>query len=294
MVKQFDWSVIYNHFDERGIKESSQKQHIQQIKRVLKGVFQDKPFSLADVKRSLTPVLNWMMDTDNLPNHASRKNHFTSMYQFYKSLDINTRRMEKPFKEIVELAFAERTNGISQKSKEKFDKVDFKELQDKYKQMPDGDNRLMIALYSGLMPILRGEEWRNLKVITTKKINKKTLPSNYLLLQHQKLHIGDAKSKGGVDIKEIDVPNVIIDEIKNYLKHTEGDVLFKGLSPSAMTKRFNKQLGYSIQALRKRYVSEKVKEGLSPEERINLARIMGHNLTTQALDYDKKDELDDE
>jgi len=291
---QFDWNIVILYLEDRGVKESTVKQHLIQIRRVLKGLYPDKAPTLSQIKRSLGSAVEWIKAEGNLPNYASRKNHMTSMYQFYEALDINTKKMMKPFEKIVELAMAERSGGLTGKVKEKFDKVNFKNIKDSIEETEDPEIRLMKVLYSGDMPILRGQEWRGLKVITAKKIAKKSLPENYLHLPSKTLHITEAKSLGGATSKEMDIPSNVIDEIKQYLDKVGGDTLFPALSASSMTKKMNKELGYSIQALRKRYVSERVKEGISPEERAKLARLMGHSLFTSVLDYTKPIEDKDE
>ena len=289
MAKQFSWDKVIDHLTSRGVKDSSVNSQLSIMRRVLKGVYEDKAPTLAQVKKSIPDVLEWIKGEQNLPNYSQRKNAMIAMYQFYKALNVPTKRMEDPFKEIVELSQAERLNGQSKKNKEKFDLVSFKQIREKVELEDNPENRLLASIYSGDMPILRGEEWRGIKVITTKKINNKSaLPNNYIHLHNKTLHIKDAKSLGGQQVKVVDIPDSIVSEIKKYLASQGGDVLLPNMASSVMTKRLNKMFGYSIQALRKRYVSEKIKEGISPAERIKLARLMGHNLMTQATTYDQK------
>lgn len=285
--KQFDWNSVITFMEEKGTKPQSVNTQLGQMRRVLRGVFGEKSPTLAQVKKSIPQVLEWIKAEGNLPNHAQRKNAMVSMYQFYQSLGVPTKRMEKPFKEIVEMSQAERLNGLSEKNQAKFDKVDFSNIKEKIEEEENPTNRLLKAIYSGDMPILRGEEWRGLAVVTKKKPKQSELPKNYLSIPTNTLHIRDAKSLGGAEHKVVDVPDSIMSEVRRYLQAQGGDKLFPDMSASVMTKRLNKLLGYSIQALRKRYVSEKVKEGLSNAERIKLASLMGHTIMTQVTDYVK-------
>lgn len=288
----FDWNIVYKHLEERGVKESSAQQQLSQIRRVLVGLFPEKTPTLSQVKRSVPAVLEWIQKEGNLPNYASQKNHMTSMYALYKALGVSTKKMKEPFDKIVELSLAERSGAMSKKNQEKFDKVDFKKIKEEIATTEDDTIRLLKALYSGDMPILRGQDWRGLKVLSAKRIPKKDLPANYLHLPSKTLHISEGKSLGAQASKEVDVPDSILNEIKRYMEKKETDVLFEGLLAPAMTKKMNKSLGYSIQALRKRYVSERMKQGISPAERAKLARIMGHSLITSVIDYSKPDALE--
>lgn len=285
-MKQYNLDDLTPYFEEKCIKPQSMKQHISQMKRVLKKILGTE-YSKTNVKQSLSKFLKYIV-TDDLPNYNSKKNHMTSMFHLYTALKAPTQRMEKVFDLMKQKAFAERANGMTEKAKTKFDKVDFDEISQMYKELELGtDNRLILVLYSGMMPILRGQEWLNLKTINTKK---NTLPSsvkNYLNLKSGMLHIEDAKSNGGYLEKDVIVPDVILNEIKEYLKIKNTDTILQGMSSSVLSKRLTKLIGASVQALRKKYVSVVSKQGLTTDERIELARIMGHNLLTQAIDYDK-------
>ena len=296
MVKQFSWEKIYKFLDDKGLSESSQKTTINQMRRILKGMYGDEPITMAELKRSPNKAVEYINDSDM--TYAIKKNHMTAMFKLYQALNIPTKSFEEKFKEIVELANAERAGGLSEKQKERFDKVDFKALQEKVKEIDDPEVRLLTAIYSGVMPPLRGNEWRGTKVITTKKYVKSSLPDNYILLPAKKMVVGQSKTSKHHEIKEIDLPQIVVDEIKKYIAATKNDILFDGMSASVFTKRLMKHLGYSVQTLRKRYVSEQVSKGISPEERVKMARILGHTIATNALDYSKpqniKEDTDEE
>lgn len=283
-MKQFNFDELDEYFTQKCIKEQSKKQHISQMKRVLKKILGTE-YSKTNVKQSLSKFLKYIV-TDELPNYNSKKNHMTSMFHLYTALKAPTQRMEKVFDEMKQKAFAERANGMTDKAKTKFDKVDFDKIKSMYQELEIGsDNRLILVLYSGMMPTLRGQEWLELKTINSKK--KPAGMKNYLNLKTGMLHIEDAKSKGGYLEKDVIVPDDVLDEIKQYLKIKNTDVILQGMSSSVLSKRLTKLIGTSVQALRKKYVSMVSKKGLTADERIELARIMGHNLLTQAIDYDK-------
>jgi len=244
-------------------------------------------FGMKDLRKSPSLAVAWILEDGNLPNYAQRKNLMTSMYQFYHALGIDTPIFDKHFDEIVKLSIAERAGEMNEKQRERFDNVNFRKIKNMVSETKDPRLRLLLALYSGEMPPLRGEDWRNLKVIKTKDYDADLLPKNYLLLHDHTLHIGDAKTSHTHGDKDILIPQFIIEEIKHYLNEVGGDILLPDLSSPSLTKLLMKHLGFSVQALRKKYVSQLVKQGMTPEQRIEMTRIMGHTLMTSILDYDK-------
>lgn len=291
MSKSFSWDKLYKHLEDKGLAEGSQKTIVNQIRRVLKGLYADKPITMADLKKSPAAALKWITEDGDLSSFAIKKNHMAAMYKLYEALGIPTKTFCDKFAEIVELASAERAGGLSEKQKERFDKVDFKALQNKVDDISDPEVRLLTAFYAGWMPPLRGNELRGTKVITTKKYTKSSLPDNYILLPQKKMVVGKSKTSKYHETKEIDLPDEVAREIKRYVDTMRNDVLFADMAPSVMTKRMMKHLGFSVQALRKRYVSEKVRDGISPEDRVKLARIMGHTISTSAMDYSKPENV---
>ena len=291
MSKSFSWDKIYSHMEEKGMTEGSQKTIVNQMRRVLKGVFGDKAITMADLKKSPPAALKWITEEGDLSSFAIKKNHIAAMYKLYEALGIPTKTFCDKFAEIVELASAERAGGLSEKQKERFDKVDFKALQNKVDEISDPEIRLLTAVYAGWIAPLRGNEWRGTKVITTKKYTKSALPDNYILLPQKKMVVGKSKTSKYHETKEIDLPDEVAREIKRYVDTSKSDILFPDMAPSVMTKRMMKHLGFSVQALRKRYVSEKVADGITPDERVKLARVMGHTIATSALDYSKPDDI---
>ena len=291
MSKSFSWDKIYKHLEDKGLSEGSQKTAVNQMRRVLRGVYGDKPITMADLKKSPAAALKWITEEGDLSSYAIKKNHMTAMYKLYEALGIPTKVFCDKFSEIVELASAERAGGLSEKQKERFDKVDFKDLQEKVGHLAESDVRLLTAVYAGWMPPLRGNEWRGTRVITTKKYTKSSLPDNYILLPQKKMVVGNSKTSKYHETKEIELPDEVVREIKRYVDTTKNDVLFPDMAPSVFTKRLMRHLGFSVQALRKRYVSEKVREGISPEDRVKLARIMGHTISTSAMDYSKPENV---
>ena len=291
MSKTFSWEKIYNYLDQKGLSEGSQKTTVNQMRRVLKGIFGDKPFTMAQLKKSPMQAVKWITEDGDLSSFSIKKNHLTSMFKLYEALDINTKVFCDKFAEVVDLANAERAGGLSEKQKQRFDKVDFEALQKKVETINDPEVRLMTAVYAGHMPPLRGNEWRGTKVVTTKKYTKSSLPDNYILLPQKKMIVGKSKTSKYHETKEIDLPDEVVKEIKRYVDTSKSDILFPDMASSVFTKRLMKNLGFSVQALRKRYVSEKVSEGISPTDRVALARIMGHTIATSALDYSKPDDI---
>lgn len=271
------------------ISPQSVKAELTQIRKILRGIYgEDGNPTLGDIKKSVPKMVEYIKG-DNFKNNSQRKNAIVAMYHFYDALGIPYGISKEYFKEVADKALAERMGGLAGEIKEKFDKVDFDKIKEDAEKETNPTMRLMLKLYSGVIPIMRGQEWRGLKVIKTKKYVKSQLPPNYLLLHDKTLHITDAKSLGGEGAKLMALPDEILDEIKRYMETTGDDVLFDGMSASVMTKKFNKALGgYSIQSLRKRYISEQVKNGISPEEKVRLAKLMGHKLTTQMVDYTKE------
>jgi len=176
---------------------------------------------------------------------------------------------------------------MTDKIKEKFDKVDFNELKKKAKEEDNTDLRLVYWLYSS-MPPLRGNEWRGTRVVSSKKKGKDD--ENYVALKEKVLIVNNSKTSGSHGSKEVELPTELINEIKKYVANKESDILFDDYSASTFTKLLNKHLGYSIQSLRKRYVSEHFNK-MTPKERVELAKIMGHTIQTAMLDYNKPVEV---
>lgn len=288
-VKLWNWNKLYDLFEERGLRKSSRETAKSQIRRVLSGVYGNNPITLAEIKKnSPTKVLDWLKDESNGLSYSTRKNLMGSMYKFFEAVGVKSQAFNDEYKRIQELSTAERAGGLSNKQSERFNKADFDEIKDKANKAKDPTNKLMLTLYAGYMPPLRSNEWRDLKVITTKKYVKSQQPENYAVLPEFKLVIRDSKTSDHYDAKVVKLPTEVVEAIKEYLASVGGNTLFKGMSGPSFSKRLTRQLGYSVQTLRKRYVSEKVAEGISPEDRVELARVMGHSLNTSQLDYNKE------
>lgn len=287
-IKRFDWKTLEDYFDKSGLKESSKTSTETRIRRILSAVFGRKDYSVNELKKSVDKVCDYITKSWDIRTHSSKKSYLFAMTHLYRALNVPYKCIEKQLKETMELAEAERAGEMNGKNKEKFDKVNFEDLKKKAKDETNADLRLVFWLYSS-MPPLRGNEWRGTRVVANKKKGKDD--ENFVALKEKKLIVNNSKTSSTHGTKEVDLPEEVVKEIKRYIADKETDILFDDYSASTFTKLLNKHLGYSIQSLRKRYVSENLNK-MTPEQRVKLAKVMGHTLFTQALDYNKPNEIE--
>lgn len=287
-IKRFDWKTLDEYFETTGLKQSSIASIQTRIKRILSAVFGRKDYSVSELKRSVEKVCDYISKSQDIKSHSSKKTYLFAMTHLYRALNVKYNCIEKQLKETMELAEAERAGQMNEKNKEKFDKVDFEKLKEKAKDETNADLRLIYWLYSS-MPPLRGNEWRGTRIV--KNMKKGNDEENYVALKEKKLIVNNSKTSKSHGTKEVDLPDDVVKEIKRYIAEKETDILFDDYSASTFTKLLNKHLGYSVQSLRKRYVSENLGK-MTPKQRVKLAKIMGHTIMTQQLDYNKPNEID--
>lgn len=286
-IKRFDWKTLEDYFDETKLSSSSKTTIESKIRKVLANVFGRKDYSLNELKKSADKVCEHITKSWDFRTHSTKKNYLFAMTHLYKALGVKYDCISKQLKETIELAEAERAGGLEGKKKEKFDAVDFDAMKKRAKDEKDTDLRLILWLYSALPP-LRGNEWRGTRVVANEKKGKDT--ENFVALKEKKLIVNQSKTSKSHGQKVVDLPKDVVGEIKRYVADKEADVLFEDYTPSKFTKFLNKHLGYSIQSLRKRYVSEHFPK-MSASERVKLANQMGHTISTAMLDYMKPVEV---
>jgi len=286
-IKRFDWKTLEEYFDKTELRESSKTSIETRIRKILNDVFGRKDYSINELKKSPQKVCDYISKGWDIRRHSTKKTYLFAMTHLYKALNVKYDCITKQLKETMELAEAERAGEMNEKTKEKFNKVNFKELKEKAKKEENPDLRLVYWLYSA-MPPLRGNEWRGTRVVANEKKGKDS--ENFVALKEKKLIVNKSKTSETHGKKVIDLPTEVVNELKKYVASKEHDILFDDYSASTFTKMLNKNLGFSIHALRKRYVSEHF-DKMTPKERVELARTMGHTIQTAMLDYKKPIEV---
>lgn len=282
-IKRFDWKTLEDYFDKTNLSESSKTSTETKIRHVLANVFGKKEYSIAELKSSGPKVCEFIM-SDHVRHYTSKKTYMFAMRHLYKALNVKHDCIDTELKGVIDMAEAERVGDFTGKKREAFDSVNFNEMKQKAADETDPDLRLMLWLYSSLPP-LRGNEYRQTKVVAS-KAKATDDAQNYIALKDKLLIVNNSKTSKSHGAKEVELPDEIIREVKRYVNEKKTDVLFDDFNSVRFTKFLQKNLGYSVQALRKRFVSENFKH-MTPAERVKLAKIMGHTIQTAMLDYNK-------
>lgn len=289
-IKRFDWKTLEDYFSDTKLSQSSKTTIEKQIRKILSAVFGRKDYSISELKKSAEKVCEYITKSWDIRTHSSKKNYLFAMKHLYNALGVKPECINKQLKETIEMSEAERAGEISGTKKEKFDKVNFEEMRKKAKDEKNTDLRLILTLYSN-MPPLRGNEWRGSRVVANEKKGKDD--ENFIALKEKLLIVNNSKTSKTHGQKRVDLPDVVVKEIKRYVADKENDILFDDYSSSKFTKFLNSNLGFSIQALRKKYVSENFNK-LDAKGRVKLAKTMGHTIQTAMMDYVKTVEVVDD
>lgn len=286
MSKMVDIDQVREYLNEVGLRQSSIRTILLQIKRVLINVFEDDVITYKMLKKHVNDILDWI-DSDALPNYNSKKQHLNSINHLLKAYDIKNESIEQKLKDYAELSTAEQTQlKPNDKRMNLMDSVDFDEMRERMRKEKNITRKLILALYT-LLPPLRQQDYLNLQVFDKAIKSKSKLPNNYIDLKNKLLVISQHKTSDSNGAKKIDLPTELITIIRKYIREEETDNKLLPMSSSNFTKYFQRHFkGLSPQVLRKAYVSQYAND-MSVEERFALGRIMGHKISTSQLQYNK-------
>lgn len=174
---------------------------------------------------------------------------------------------------------------------------DVKEKRDEYKskvkakKQPETDYKyLLLSIYS-LIPPLRTSE------LTNTKIGDDDKSGNYINLTEKKMYISQSKTSKKYGVRIIDLPDELIDVIKEhhkkydnkYLLHKVHDVNKPNESTNIshmLASIFNKKIG--VNSLRNVFISEmNDNPEIKAKQRKIIAKQMGHSVGTQQTIYTK-------
>lgn len=161
-------------------------------------------------------------------------------------------------------------------------------------RQPETDYRyLLLCLYTYIPP-LRTKEWLDCHLLDNEP--DKNFKDNYINIQTGKMHIQKSKTEKKYGTRIIDIPNELIEILKENRKKTGSDLILHKVH-DVETKNtenniahmfsniFDKKIG--VKLIRNIFISEKIDEGISAEERKKIAYIMGHSAAQQIIGYTK-------
>lgn len=162
---------------------------------------------------------------------------------------------------------------------------------------------LILSLYT-YVPPLRGEDWFNAVIIPVENAELyptllKAMNKHIVDVTNNKLVVGTYKTSDKYGTRIIDLPQELVNIINRSFKINNGnpnllinynDSKNRPMNEQAFNKFMNKIFqpkNISSSMLRKMYISEKLKEIKTPEERKKLALVMGHSLASQEFTYSR-------
>lgn len=156
---------------------------------------------------------------------------------------------------------------------------------------------VLLCLYT-MLPPLRSQDYCNSYLFdNSDEIENK---ENYLCLTKKKLIIKSSKTSKNYGTKEIDIPDDLINILKTFKEKSGSEYVICSTKKKKLTEHNFVSLfkdamngkNISSSAMRKIFISEKVIDNnMKPEERKEVAKIMGHCLSTQTNTYSKYSKL---
>ena len=149
---------------------------------------------------------------------------------------------------------------------------------------------LQSCLYSYLPP-LRSQDYYDTVIKTdTTDLEK----DNYYDLETKQLIINNCKTTKSKGQRVIDVPDELADEISKFHERSKSSYMIctrtgHKLDANSFRKSMHRCLKKDISSsmLRNCFISSKIDEGITAEERKRTAKIMGHSVATQQAIYSK-------
>lgn len=165
---------------------------------------------------------------------------------------------------------------------------------------------VLLCLYT-MLPPLRSQDYCD-SFLLYDSSNEKEIEDNmmilkecnYLCLKNKKLYINKSKTSKHYGSKIIDIPDELIQILTNFKNKSNSTYVIcstknKYVTTNNFVPLFKEALnGHSASSstMRKIFISEKVVDSnMKPEERKEVARIMGHSISTQSNTYSKYSKL---
>ena len=241
-------------------------------------------------------------------NPNCRKTHMNNIIKCCYCIGVEKRILEQYNKIFIEYVKASNEYRIYKKPNDKelklIQEISFKQLTEKRENLlmpecikqsyPKLFQHLILSLYTYLPP-LRPSEWCNCYTFSrASRIKKDKSKINYICLTRRELHLHLYKTEKAYGERIVKIPKDLIKIIKNWKKTTKTKVLIpkmtcskEPMSCNSLSKNIVDTCGCSANFLRKLYISNKIDEGIDGKERKELARIMGHDCSTQLLCYSR-------
>lgn len=298
----------------RSLKQNTLQHYINNIDLLYRELF-NLPSYDGDVNKlkKYSKVINFL--EKRYENPKTRKNYITTIIVVLKSMKVRKYvilKYLKCFDKLKnEIDNQYKTHELNQKEKDNFlswdDILKIKDrLKEKYEQIdfdkPDlkGDldicqQYLILSLYTDIPPVRN--DYVNTKF--TEDVNKEDMKHNYIDVQKQEFYLNFYKTVGIYGVKIINIPNNIIEIIKNFRKiNTTAYLLVnlkqhKPMNANNLTRYINKIFKHtgkniSTSMLRKIYISTKLIYNKNLEEnKRELANKMMHSVSMQRDVYTK-------
>lgn len=283
-------------------KDSTIKLYLNQTMRIVKGIFQGN--ITLDMFSKVEEVLDFLEKFETTP--PQRKNILQAWLSCAKGLGVDKKTIDLYSKDLARLRREDSEYRTYRPANEKeleneITMDELIELRDsaKEKMIPNifttADLAYIILCWYTMLPPLRSSELCSIRVFNNKEELKKIkhYVNNYLCLDTGKITVGDHKTIKGLGIKNIDMPDDLLEAQREYIKKTGSKFIFETMTRRIFTNSnlhyfLSRLIGKNIssQMLRKIYISEKVIDGnMSADERKKAAAIMGHSIAIQTLQY---------
>jgi integrase len=284
-----DYDFVKKTLVDTGLRESSAKTYVSNMKRILKMVFETTTPKISLLKKEQKTLIETVSNPDSFKNANVRKVILMSLAHLYEVYDLKIEPFENPTREFTRLADAESVANTTAETIEKIEGIDFDVIKETIQDQKDPTDRLITALYSYLPP-LRMEDYINLQVVnpprnTQRGRSYKEPEGNHINLKSNNLVLKNYKTSNYHGTRTIAIPFKLAEEIQRYLKST-GNRKLLPLSSSAFNRRMNRLFGASVNTFRKAYVSQFAPK-MTAQQLSELSQILGHKISTQMLSYRK-------
>lgn len=279
-----DYEILSDYLEDKNLTDGTIYVYTRLIKRIMDKFFDTLTPTIEQVIKKKKDIYEYVETHPDFKTYNSRQTSFVAISHLFRSFGIDVTEYENLFRKLKNLQVAEK---IEKKNKnEVIDTIDFEKMKENADRQTEPEKRLLAHLYSYLPP-LRHQDYRDLQVYyqTPKNIDN---TSNYVLMNDKLMVVNTHKTQKSIGTKKIKLPKIIIDEIENYIDETGDNVLFRGFTPSRMTKMLNRIFGTSSNNIRKAYISNVLNNSnISNKKRAEIADIMGHSITESVISYQK-------
>ena len=285
---------MQNYLIEKGIQKNSAQTYSCYYSKLIKNVFDNvEPENMVSCE-NIDKVINYVQNSDFNLNTKSLHVRSWKKIAEIKGHQGNYQKFDSPIR-----TFANSTIYKAPTKEELENRIEFDyviKMREEYKKKLTNTFTvndlyyLLCSLYTYIPP-LRSEDYYSAVIKTdTTDIEKE----NYYDLEKKQLVLNQYKTVKTYGQRIVNIPEVLAEIIENFHEKSKSHYLIcTSTGLKLMSQSFNgtfkrclkKEVSSSM--LRKCYISDKIDEGMTAEERQKDAKVMGHSLTVQQLAYSK-------